>query len=84
MLPPSDYDPITTATAFRCLGSGPRGSFERGKAFSSSTEMEANLEAQFIELMKLRERVRHAELSASPQSKTPTRKPAPVVIAAVA
>lgn len=48
------------------------------------TEMEANLETQLIELMTLRERVRQAELSPSPQSKTRTRKPAPLVIAAVA
>jgi hypothetical protein len=48
------------------------------------TEMEANLKAQFLELMKFRERVQQAELSASPQSKTRARKPHPVVIAAVA
>ncbi len=48
------------------------------------TEMEANLETQLLELMTLRERVRQAELSASPQSRTRTRKPAPVVIAAIA
>jgi len=48
------------------------------------TEMEADLEARFLELLELRERVRQAELSADLQSKTRTRKPAPVVIAAVA
>ncbi|HWX26708.1 MAG TPA: hypothetical protein VNZ53_04620 [Steroidobacteraceae bacterium] len=47
-------------------------------------EMEADLEARFLELLELRERVRQAELSADLQSKTRTRKPAPVVIAAVA
>jgi hypothetical protein len=46
--------------------------------------MEADLEARFLELLELRERVRQAELSADLQSKTRTRKPAPVVIAAVA
>ena len=48
------------------------------------TEMEADLEARFLELLELRERVRQAELSADMQSKTRTRKPAPVVIVAVA
>ena len=47
-------------------------------------EMEADLEARFLELLELRERVRQAELSADLQSKTRTRKPAPVVIVAVA
>jgi hypothetical protein len=41
------------------------------------TEMEADLEAQFLELLKLRQRVRQAE-------QTRARRPAPVVIAAVA
>jgi len=41
------------------------------------TEMEADLEAQFLELLVLRERVRLAE-------QTRARRPAPVVIAAVA
>jgi hypothetical protein len=41
------------------------------------TEMEADLEARFLELLKLRERVRQAE-------QTRARRPAPVVIAAVA
>jgi hypothetical protein len=41
------------------------------------TEMEADLEAQFLELLELRERVRLAE-------QTRARRPAPVVIAAVA
>ena len=46
----------------------------RLKIFS---EMEADLEARFLELLKLRERVRQAE-------QTRARRPAPVVIAAVA
>ena len=41
------------------------------------TEMEADLEARFLELLKLRERVRQAE-------QTLARRPAPVVVAAVA
>jgi len=41
------------------------------------TEMEADLEARFLELLVLRERVRLAE-------QTRARRPAPVVIAAVA
>jgi hypothetical protein len=41
------------------------------------TEMEADLEAQFLELLLLRERVRQVE-------QTRARKPASVVIAAVA
>jgi hypothetical protein len=41
------------------------------------TEMEADLEARFLELLKLRERVRQAEQMRA-------RRPAPVVIAAVA
>lgn len=40
-------------------------------------EMEADLKGQFLELLELRERVRQAE-------QTRARKPAPVVIAAVA
>jgi hypothetical protein len=52
--------------------------------FKIFTEMEADLAAQFLELMELRERVREAELSADLQNKTRARKPAPVVIAAVA
>jgi hypothetical protein len=40
------------------------------------TEMEADLEARFLELLKLRERVRQAEQRA--------RRPAPVVITAIA
>jgi hypothetical protein len=48
------------------------------------TEMEADLEAQFLELRELRERLRQAEFSADMQNKTRARKPAPVVIAAVA
>jgi hypothetical protein len=47
------------------------------------TEMEAELEAQFLELIELRERLRQAELSAHLQSKTWARRPAQVVIAAV-
>jgi hypothetical protein len=46
------------------------------------TEMEADLEACFLELLKLRERVRQAELREDLQSKPRARKPAPVVIAA--
>jgi hypothetical protein len=41
------------------------------------TETEADLEAQFFELLLLRQRVRQAE-------QTRARKPAPIVIAAVA
>jgi hypothetical protein len=37
------------------------------------TEMEADLEAQFLELLELRERVREAELSAHLQNKTRAR-----------
>jgi len=48
------------------------------------TEMEADLEARFLELMELRERVRQAEPLADIQNKTRARKPAPVVIDAVA
>ena len=48
------------------------------------TEMEVDLEAQVLELRELRERLRQAEFSADMQNKTRARKPAPVVIAAVA
>ena len=48
------------------------------------TEMEADLGAQFLELLELRERVRQAEPLADIQNKTRARKPAPGVIAAVA
>jgi len=46
----------------------------RLKTFS---EMEADLKARFLELLKLRKRVRQTE-------QTRARKPAPVVVAAVA
>ena len=46
----------------------------RLKIFS---EMEADLEARFLELLKLRERVRQTE-------QTRARRPAPVVITAIA
>jgi ribosomal protein S12 methylthiotransferase accessory factor YcaO len=48
------------------------------------TEMEADVEAQFLGLMELRERLREAELSADLQNATWARSPAPVVIAASA
>jgi hypothetical protein len=59
------------------------------------TEMEADLEAQFLELMELRERLREAELSAdckakrglksprqlsSPQSPSVCRQPLPLTL----
>ena len=47
-------------------------------------EMEADLEAQFVELLGLRERLRKAELAADLLNKAKARKPAPVTIAAVA
>jgi hypothetical protein len=40
------------------------------------TEMEVALEAEFLELLELRERLRRAELSADTQNKTRDRKPA--------
>jgi hypothetical protein len=40
----------------------------------------ADLRAQFLELMKLREQVRTAQLSADLQNMVRARKPAPVVI----
>jgi hypothetical protein len=48
------------------------------------TETEAYLAAQFLELMELRERLREAQLSADLQKTARARKPAPVIIAAVA
>jgi hypothetical protein len=47
-------------------------------------EMEADLEAQFLELLELRKRLRQAEPSLDLQNETRARKPAPVVSAAVA
>lgn len=47
-------------------------------------EMKADLEAQFLELLGLRERLQQAELTADLQNKAKARKPAPVAIAAVA
>jgi hypothetical protein len=46
--------------------------------------IEADLHAQFLELADVREQLREAQLSADLQNKTRARKPAPVVIAAVA
>jgi hypothetical protein len=48
------------------------------------TRTEANLQAQFLELMELREQVRTTQLSADRQSVARARKPAPVVITAAA
>ncbi len=44
--------------------------------FKIFTEMEADLEAQFLELMELGERVRQAELSAHLQNNTRARSDA--------
>jgi hypothetical protein len=44
------------------------------------TRTEADLQAQFLELMKLREQVRTAQLSADLNNAARARKPAPVVI----
>jgi hypothetical protein len=46
------------------------------------TRAETDLQAQFLELMKLREQLRDARLSADLQTATRARKPAPVVVAA--
>jgi hypothetical protein len=48
------------------------------------TEMKADLEAQFLELVELRERLREAQLSAHLQKTRLARRPAPGLIAAVA
>ena len=48
------------------------------------TLTEADLQAQFLELMKLREQVRTAQLSADLQRVARASEPAPVVIAAAA
>jgi hypothetical protein len=47
------------------------------------TRTETDLQAQFLELLKLREQVRKAQLSADLQAATRVQ-PAPVVIAAAA
>jgi hypothetical protein len=44
------------------------------------TFTKADLQAQFLELMKLREQVRTPQLSADLQNVAQARKPAPVVI----
>jgi len=44
------------------------------------TRTDADLQAQFLELMKLREQVRTAQLSADLQNVARARKPARVVI----
>jgi hypothetical protein len=46
------------------------------------TRTETDLQAQFLELMKLREQVREAQLSADLQNTTRARKPASVIAAA--
>ena len=48
------------------------------------TRIEGELQAQFVELTELRERLREAQLSADLQDATRARKPAPVAIAAAA
>ncbi len=48
------------------------------------TRTETDLQAQFLELMKLREQVRAAQLSADLQTTTRARKPAPIFITAAA
>ncbi|HLZ03638.1 MAG TPA: hypothetical protein VKR55_16000 [Bradyrhizobium sp.] len=45
---------------------------------------EADLHAQFLELMDLRQQLREAQLSADLQDATRARRPAPDIIAAVA
>jgi hypothetical protein len=52
--------------------------------FETLTQTETDLKTQLLELMKLRERLREAQLSADLQKTTRARKPAPVVIAAAA
>lgn len=48
------------------------------------TRTEADLHTRFLELADLREQLREAQLSADVQNATRARRPAPVVIAAVA
>lgn len=48
------------------------------------TRIQADLHARFLELAKLREQLREAQLSADRQDATRGRRPAPAVIAAVA
>jgi hypothetical protein len=48
------------------------------------TLTEADLQAQFLELMKLRKQVRTAQLSAELRKATRARRPAPVTIASAA
>jgi hypothetical protein len=48
------------------------------------TRTETDLHAQFLHLTELRERVREAQFSADLQNPTRARKPALIVIAAVA
>ena len=48
------------------------------------TRTETDLQAQFLQLMKLREQVRTAQLSADLQRAERASEPAPVVIAAAA
>jgi hypothetical protein len=48
------------------------------------TRKETDLQAQFLELTKLREQFRTAQLSADLNSAAPAFEPAPVVIAAAA
>ena len=52
--------------------------------FGTFTRLDADLRAQFLELMELRERLSEAQLSADLQTVTRARKPAPVVIVATA
>jgi hypothetical protein len=48
------------------------------------TRIEADLQAQFLELLDLREQLREAQLSADLQDATRARRPAPSITAAVA
>jgi hypothetical protein len=48
------------------------------------TRTEADLHAQFLELMDLREQLREAQLSADLQKTTRAREPAPGIAAAIA
>jgi hypothetical protein len=48
------------------------------------TRTEADLHAQFLELMDLREQLREAQHSADLQEATRARRPAPGIIAAIA
>jgi hypothetical protein len=69
-------------TVHKCQVVVVAGSWRTNARREVLTRTETDLQARFLELVKLREQVRTAEVSADLQKEARARKPAPVVISA--